>query len=240
MWAKIKWDTVTHRSLFFHSFSFYSKYCWYLHRPNCCSCTKAILLYSMYSLVYIHLKVCQPLLCTSFLLLMFLKHNVHFQVFYHIWGQLSSLSLGTQSLKGLTWQTLTTSRCVYLLLQAFDPVSVSSLPGAQRSLDVPEAGPQSLRLPLGLITLLHQTLTQTVRLLHLSQLSLLKSHTHAHTHRGKRMERLWFSLLFHTAFQKEKAKVNKTVIMLEALWWPGQKPYSCFLEVNEPEAFLEQ
>lgn len=66
---------------------------------------------------------------------------------------------------------------MYLLLQAFDSVSVSSLSGAQRSLCVSEAGPHPLRLPLGLVALLHQTLTQTVRLLHLSQLSLLKTHT---------------------------------------------------------------
>ncbi|KAG7244558.1 hypothetical protein INR49_029577 [Caranx melampygus] len=44
--------------------------------------------------------------------------------------------------------------------QAFDSVSVSSLSGAQSSLHVPEAAPQSVCLPLSLITLPGQTLTQ--------------------------------------------------------------------------------
>lgn len=70
---------------------------------------------------------------------------------------------------------------VYLLLQAFDSVSVRSLSGAQSSLNVSEAGPQSLRLPLGLVTLPRLSLTQAVRLLHLSHLSLVKKHTHTHT-----------------------------------------------------------
>ena len=55
------------------------------------------------------------------------------------------------------------------------------------------------------------------------------THTPTHTHTwGKRMERQWLSLLFYTAFQKEKAKLNKTLIMLEALCWPGEKPHLCF------------
>lgn len=62
---------------------------------------------------------------------------------------------------------------MYLLLQAFDSVSVSSLSGAQRSLHISEAAPEPLRLLQGLITLAHQALTQTVGLLHLSQLCLL-------------------------------------------------------------------
>ena len=80
------------------------------------------------------------------------------------------------------WKESKVKQCVHLLLQAFDPVSVSSLSGAQSSLYVPKAGPQSLGLPMSLITLPHQTLTQAVWLLHLSQLSLLMKHTHAHTH----------------------------------------------------------
>lgn len=75
-----------------------------------------------------------------------------------------------------------TAQCEHLLLQPFDSVPVSALSSAQRPFDIPKARPQPLRLPLGLLALPHQTLAQTVRLLHLSQLCLLMKHTHARTH----------------------------------------------------------
>lgn len=71
-----------------------------------------------------------------------------------------------------------TAQFEHLLLQPFDSVPVSALSSAQRPFDIPKARPQPLRLPLGLLALPHQTLAQTVRLLHLSQLCLLMKHTH--------------------------------------------------------------
>lgn len=65
----------------------------------------------------------------------------------------------------------------HLLLQAFDLLPMTSLSGHQGALHVSDLCPVSLCLPLSLVTLPPQTFTETVRLLHLGQLSLLTQHT---------------------------------------------------------------
>lgn len=108
---------------------------------------------------------------------------------------------------------------IYLLLQAFDPVSVNPLSGAQRSLGLLEAAPESLDLPLRLLALPRQALAQTVRLFQISQLSLsstenTKQDQHESQHEGTFVVTRGSSVLMLQSFYLEIRKCSHQTTLL--------------------------